>query len=254
MRTWARVTLIAALLAIASSLWVGKQLASIWDFTARRQAGAERVQSAYRDRRPELERRLARAGVDWPPRRVLLRVIKDERVIELWASAAARGPLSHVHDYDVCWASGGAGPKRARGDHQVPEGFYYIDRFHPQSRHFLSLGLSYPNASDRRLAHGDPGGDIFIHGGCGSVGCLAMGDTQMRELYVAVDAARRAGQAQVPVHVFPTRMRSSALRALERAHPEHAAFWADLARGWRLFDATHEPPTARIDARGRYRF
>ena len=254
MRTWARVTIFVALLAVAGSLLLGRQLASIWNFRAREENGAERVASAYREQRPGLERRLTRANVDWPPRRVFLRVIKDERVVELWASAQARGRLRHVHDYDVCRASGGPGPKRRRGDRQVPEGFYEVDRFHPQSRHFLSLGLSYPNASDRRLADGDPGGDIFLHGGCGSIGCLAMGDEQMRELYVAVDAARRAGQVRIPVHVYPTRMRGPSLRSLTRAHPEHAVFWRDLAEGFRRFEASHEPETPRVDARGRYRF
>ncbi len=254
MRIWARAALVGALLVLIGSVVVAQQLASIWSFDARQQDGAERVASAYRDRRPELAERMSRAGVAWPPRRVLLRAIKDEHVVELWASDRARGPLHHVHDYDICRASGGPGPKRRRGDHQVPEGFYEIDRFHPQSRHFLALGVSYPNARDRQLAGGDPGGDIFIHGGCGSVGCLAMGDAQMRELYVAADAARRAGQAHIPVHVFPTRMGGSSWRALARAHPEHATFWGDLAEGWRRFDRTHEPEAPRVDARGRYRF
>ena len=59
------------------------------------------------------------------------------------------------------------GDKKFEGDGKTPEGKYYIDRKNPNSQYYLSLGISYPNESDKKEAAklGKlPGGDIFIHG------------------------------------------------------------------------------------------
>ncbi len=90
------------------------------------------------------------------------------------------------------------------GDYQVPEGFYYINEFNPRSLYHLSLGLNYPNASDRMLCDmSQPGGDIYIHGSCVTTGCIPITDGQIEELYVLAAHAKDMGQDFIPVHIFP---------------------------------------------------
>jgi murein L,D-transpeptidase YafK len=91
----------------------------------------------------------------------------------------------HIKTYTVCATSGLIGPKRMQGDLQIPEGFYYIDRFNPYSNFYLSLGINYPNTSDRILGDkNNLGGDIFIHGDCVTIGCLPITDSEIKELYI----------------------------------------------------------------------
>jgi murein L,D-transpeptidase YafK len=209
---------------------------------------ADRLPASARAR---LERRFERAAVAFPPQRVHVRVFKEQRVLELWASDRGAGPMRLVHRYPVCAMSGRLGPKRREGDRQVPEGFYTVDRFNPWSRHVVSLGLSYPNAADRAHAGRRPGGDIFIHGGCRSIGCIAVGDDATREIYLAARSARDGGQARIPVHVFPTRMTRRNLARISRNAPQHRAFWASLRPAYVHFERTHEPLEVAI-RRGSY--
>jgi murein L,D-transpeptidase YafK len=106
---------------------------------------------------------------------VLLLAYKEEQTLEIWTEDTPAWVL--LQSYDICAASGVLGRKRKEGDLQVPEGLYHVNRFNPKSNFFLSLGINYPNDADRAVADPtSPGGDIFIHGGCQSVGCLAMTD------------------------------------------------------------------------------
>lgn len=100
-----------------------------------------------------------------------------------------------IKDYQICSLSGELGPKRQQGDLQVPEGFYWIDRFNPASNFYLSLGINYPNQFDRILGKsGELGGDIFIHGGCVTIGCIPITDDKIKELYLIAVEAKSNGQ------------------------------------------------------------
>jgi len=102
--------------------------------------------------------------------------------------------------------AGAIGPKRLEGDYQVPEGFYYINEFNPKSTYHLSLGINYPNASDRVLSDSvKPGGDIYIHGNCVTIGCIPLQNDQIEELYILAAMAKSQGQDFIPVHIFPIR-------------------------------------------------
>lgn len=102
--------------------------------------------------------------------------------------------------------SGTTGPKRVEGDYQVPEGFYYINEFNPNSKYHLALGLNYPNASDKILSDSiRPGGAIYIHGRCVSTGCIAINDAPIEELYTMASKVKVNGQDFIPVHVFPVK-------------------------------------------------
>ena len=114
-----------------------------------------------------------------------VRVFKQERGLELWVRPVSGDRFALLRTYPICALAGVLGPKRIQGDRQVPEGFYTIDLFNPESSYHLSLRINYPNQRDRAASprkHG-LGGDIFIHGGCKSDGCIAINDQAIQELY-----------------------------------------------------------------------
>jgi len=161
---------------------------------------------------PAVEARLKpdfdKAGVAWPPRRVLLLGLKDERILELYAADDASA-WRHIRSYPVLAASGKLGPKLKQGDYQVPEGIYGIEYLNPNSLYHLSLKISYPNDFDRRQAKSEGrsklGGDIMIHGKAVSIGCLAMGDPAAEELFVL---AEKTGIQNITVLLSPVDFRT----------------------------------------------
>ena len=170
---------------------------------------------------------------------IMLRLIKTSRALEVWARPAGAGPFALLHSYPLAATSGTLGPKRCAGDYQVPEGCYEIDRFNPMSNYHLSLGLNYPNATDRALGEPNPGGDIFIHGGAVTVGCLPITDAGIEEVYLLAVAARAAGQAVIPVHIFPFPLSETELA--KHAGSPHQAFWRGLMPAYAYFEQHHEP-------------
>jgi hypothetical protein len=147
----------------------------------------EQVLADLRPRlRPGLQATAAAEVVAYPPAELVLVGLKHERVLEAWA-ASPRG-FRRLRAYPVQAASGGPGPKLREGDLQVPEGFYRLTLFNPNSSYHLSVRVDYPNAEDRRVARAEKrerlGGDIYIHGKAASIGCLALGDAAIEELYV----------------------------------------------------------------------
>lgn len=185
---------------------------------------------------PAVEARLRpafdRAGVAWPPARVVLAAFKEEKRLELYA-ADAQGVPRHIRTYPILAASGGPGPKLREGDRQVPEGCYRIEYLNPNSRFHLSMKLDYPNAFDRRHAAAEgrtePGGDIMIHGKAVSIGCLAMGDPAAEELFVL---AARSGIENVEVIIAPVdfRLRSLPQEILVSLPPWTGELHADVRR------------------------
>ena len=149
-------------------------------------------------------------GVTFPPEEIVLVGLKEERQLELWAGT--NGHWVRVHRYAVLAASGQLGPKLREGDRQVPEGVYGIDGLNPNSSYHLSLKVSYPNAHDREQAAAEGrtelGGDIFIHGSNRSIGCLAMGDDAIEELFILV---AEVGAAHTRVVIAPRDLRSKPL-------------------------------------------
>lgn len=214
-----------------------------------------RVARAIRERRPHLVKLFREAGVTYPAHRVLIRIFKRERVLELWAQGES-GTYHKVKDYPVCAASGELGPKRRQGDGQVPEGFYHVRVFNPWSAFHLSLGINYPNASDRLLGHRrDPGGAIMIHGNCVSIGCVAIKDGPASEVYLAASESHARSGRRVDVHIFPTRLDAEGVAFLTQHHAartELLAFWDSLRPGYRYFEEHHRLPRVTVDRRGRY--
>jgi len=127
-------------------------------------------------------------GIAWPPRRIYLLAFNKERRMEVWA-AGRTGAYVFLAEYPVLGISGGTGPKTKEGEKQVPEGFYKISALNPNSRYHLSLRVDYPNAEDIKFSaipRNQMGGDIYVHGSNVSIGCLAMGDTSIEEIFCLV--------------------------------------------------------------------
>ena len=135
--------------------------------------------------RTEYEARCKSKGIPWPPERLRLLAFKEERVLEVWAAGAAGG-YRNLESIPILGASGGPGPKRREGDCQVPEGDYGLTGLNPNSRFHLSIRVDYPSADDvarSTIPAREMGGDIFIHGGRASIGCIAVGDNRIEELF-----------------------------------------------------------------------
>ncbi|MBI4699760.1 MAG: hypothetical protein HY744_01115 [Deltaproteobacteria bacterium] len=216
--------------------------------------GPERVAEARAAKLGVVQALFAASGVAFPPAQMLLRGFKRDRRLELWAASGRAGALRHVTTYEICYASGDLGPKRREGDAQVPEGFYVLDLYNPSSRFHLSMQVSYPNESDRILGDRSRlGGEIMIHGNCVSIGCLAMSDERIQELWVATTALRDAG-GKVHVHIFPARDIDGLLGSGGYGGPEHHDFWRNLKDGKDRFERTRTLPRVRVDPGGRYLF
>lgn len=217
-----------------------------------------RVRQAYVQKEPGLKELFTAHKLKYPPKQVFIRIFKQEGLLELWAANSSGQSLVLVRKYPVCASSGNPGPKRKRGDCQVPEGFYHINHFNPRSNFHLSLGISYPNRSDRILGdRSDPGSAIYIHGNCVTIGCIPITDEGIKELYLAALEAKAGGEKEIPVHIFPCRMEGPGYQALLEEYsgnPRLIAFWANLKQGYDHFEKTKLVPIVQVDRAGKYIF
>ncbi|HEX5035584.1 MAG TPA: L,D-transpeptidase family protein [bacterium] len=160
-------------------------------------AFAHTVEGRVREFGPAVSKRLMPyflgAGIAYPPRKLTFVGLKEEKILEVYA-AGSKGRMRFLRSYPILAASGGSGPKLRQGDGQVPEGIYRIDAFNPDSLFHVSMRVNYPNADDKARAvedgRTDLGGDIFIHGGAASIGCLAVGDQAAEDLFVMAALAK----------------------------------------------------------------
>jgi murein L,D-transpeptidase YafK len=178
---------------------------------------------------------------------VLIRIFKQESELELWMQSGDRFRLFAT--YPICFWSGGLGPKEREGDRQAPEGYYTVGagQLHRIGRHPRSLNIGFPNAVDRSL--GRTGSYILVHGGCTSIGCFAMTDAVMDEIYGVAEQALGNGQDEIQVQIFPFRMQDEAMAA--HADSKWSDFWQNLKRGYDAFERTHVPPDV-IACGGKY--
>ena len=194
--------------------------------------------------RPELEKALAAKGLALGAP-VFLRLFKQTSELEVWIRGKQRFELFRT--YPICTFSGELGPKQRTGDMQAPEGFYRIapGQMNPSSSFHLSFDMGYPNTYDR--AWGRTGSALMIHGNCVSIGCYAMGDPAIEEIWTLADAALRAGQPSIAVHAFPFRLDADRLE-VNRASPWYP-FWTNLKAGYDVFEQRHLPP--QVSVRGK---
>jgi murein L,D-transpeptidase YafK len=205
----------------------------------------EAVERTSRTLAPLLSRQGFRLGAP-----VFLRIFKEEKILEVWLRAG-NGKFELFKSYPICYFSGNPGPKLKVGDRQSPEGFYTVapSALNPHSQFHLSFNLGYPNAFDR--AHGRTGSALMVHGSCVSIGCYAMTDPGIEEIYTLVEAALRNGQDSFQVHSFPFRMTPE--NFVRHRDSEWWDFWSNLKEGGDLFERDRVPPVVTVRDR-RYVF
>ena len=179
---------------------------------------------------------------------LFIRIIKtteaqDKGVLQMWKRGEG-GAFQLDRNFDICTWSGSLGPKLMEGDGQSPEGFYFIrpSSLNPNSSYHLSFNLGFPNAYDR--ARGFTGSFLMVHGDCVSIGCYAMTDDGIEEIYADVEAAFADGQGFIRVHIFPFEMTAENLEA-QRGNRYHA-FWTNLKTGWDWFEREKMPPNVTV--------
>lgn len=212
--------------------------------------GPERARAAVQRVRPGLEAALKEKNLHFGDP-VFLRAFKEEKQLELWVRRRDTGKYQLFRTWGIARQSGTLGPKLAEGDLQVPEGFYFVapEGMKPDSTFHLAFNIGYPNAYDRH--HGRTGTFIMIHGKEVSLGCLAMTDPKIEEIYTLCDAALRNGQGYFRVHIFPFRMSAERLDR-EKQSPWYA-FWLEIKEGYDHFEKEKTPPDVTVEE-GRYRF
>jgi murein L,D-transpeptidase YafK len=193
----------------------------------------------------------------WPPSEIFVRSFKYDRQLEVWVKEKDQDKYKLFKAYRVCMQSGTIGPQRMEGDYQMPEGFYYINEFKPNSNFHLALGLNYPNASDKVLSDTRrPGNDIYIHGGCVSTGCIAISDKPIEELYVMATYAKDNGQDFIPVHVYPVKY--SVKKSFEylaeatKFNQQLQQFAVTLKAAYDYFEDKKQLPLILVNKRGEY--
>lgn len=214
---------------------------------------------ALRRKEDTLRKQFVAKGLDWPAKYLYIRSFKYDGQLEVWAKNDRKEPFKLFKTYKVCALAGSLGPKRIEGDYQVPEGFYYINEFNPRSTYHLSLGLNYPNASDRLLSDSArPGGDIYIHGSCVTVGCIPVKDDQIEELYILAAHAKNQGQDFIPVHIFPIRYNNKKsveyLAQLTKTDSQLKLFAERLESVYDHFELTKQLPVIMVNHQGDYTF
>ncbi|MBI1254441.1 MAG: 2-dehydro-3-deoxyphosphooctonate aldolase [Hyphomonas sp.] len=206
---------------------------------------SRRSDAAYAAHKPKLERDLAAAGLELG-RPVYLRITKQPAELTAYV-ADADGAFKAFRSWPICSVSGGLGPKMREGDGQAPEGFYKVApaQMNPASSYHLSFNLGYPNAFDR--ANGRTGSFLMVHGSCVSIGCFAMTDPGIEEIWTLMQAAFEGGQSSVDVHVFPFAMTGDNLAA--HWGSEHLSFWTALAPAWTGFEQTGRVPRVKVSGK-----
>lgn len=199
-------------------------------------ANLSRDINAHQIHYPKLKKTLSTKGIDIDKIEVFLLAFKQEEKLEVWIKEKNQSTYSYFKNYKFCRNSGKLGPKRIEGDYQIPEGPYHINIYNPFSNFHLSLGINYPNASDKILSDREmPGGDIYIHGGCMTIGCIPITDPNIKELYTLASIAHQQGQTQIPVYIFPFFMSDENIEKWSKEFPQHQDFWKNIQPFFKQF-------------------
>lgn len=204
-----------------------------------------------------LQKQFKAKKLQWPAKYMYIRSFKYDSQLEVWVKNEINAPFQLFKTYKVCALAGTLGPKRMEGDYQVPEGFYYINEFNPKSNYYLSLGINYPNASDKILSDSlRPGSAIYIHGSCVTVGCIPITDQQIDELYILAAHAKDQGQDFIPVHIFPVRFDKeksvSYLEGLTKDDPVLKKFAERMEDAFDYFEKYKQLPVVMVGEKGEY--
>lgn len=221
------------------------------------QKNSVKITSIFINIEDSLVKQFEEKKLSWPPQEMYIRSFKYDRQLEVWVKGNAKESFKLFKSYKVCMQSGTIGPKRMEGDFQVPEGFYYINEFNPNSKYHLALGLNYPNTADKILSDSiRPGNAIYIHGSCVSTGCIPISDEPIEEVYIMATLVKANGQDFIPVHVFPIKydVKKSAdyLSQTLQTKPTLIDFAARLKEAFSYFEDKKQLPIIVINKKGEY--
>lgn len=216
-----------------------------------------RPSEALQRKEDTLQKQFQAKKLEWPAKYIYIRSFKYDSQLEVWVKNNIKEQFQLFKTYRVCALAGTLGPKRMEGDYQVPEGFYYINQFNPRSNYYLSLGINYPNMSDKILSDSlRPGSEIFIHGSCVTVGCIPIRDEQIDELYILAAHAKDQGQDFIPVHIFPVRYNVEKsvkyLENLTKDDNELKKFAGRLEDAFDYFEKYKQLPVVMVGEKGEY--
>lgn len=215
-----------------------------------------RVRTAIKEKDALIKQNIINNNIKLNEMNILITAYKQEDILEIYAKNKNDKTYKKIAEYKIAAKSGILGPKRMEGDLQVPEGFYYIDRFNPASSYYLSLGINYPNEADRKKSNAKKlGGDIFIHGANVTIGCMPMTDDKIKEIYLYAIYAKDNGQSKIPVYIFPFKMTDDNFNYYKKIYESSLIdFWKNIKEGYDIFQNTKKEITIRIDNNGNYIF
>jgi murein L,D-transpeptidase YafK len=215
-----------------------------------------RVKAAYEDKEKVVKQYFTDAALPYKGFSLFIRAFKAEKIVEAWVKCSDE-KYQLLKTFPFCTTSGQLGPKRKEGDLQIPEGVYTLNHFNPQSNFHLSLGVSYPNSSDKILSDKKhPGSAIYIHGNCVTIGCIPITDDKIKELYILAIEAKNNGQQNIPIHIFPSRLDDIGFRRLksEFSNSPHVGFWENLKPVFEDFEKTKMLRVVKVNGKGEYYF
>jgi murein L,D-transpeptidase YafK len=215
-----------------------------------------RVKNAYEEKESVVKEFFSQKNFAYPGFHLFVRAFKREQILEVWVKEKGKPTFDLLTTYKFCSSSGMLGPKRKEGDLQIPEGIYHFNHFNPLSNFHLSLGVSYPNASDKILSDKKrPGGAIYVHGNCVTIGCIPITDERIKELYVLAVEAKNNGQKNIPIHIFPSKLDDTAMANLKRSYqdaPSIISFWENLQPIYQDFETNKKLRAVGVDQKGKY--
>lgn len=216
-----------------------------------------KISDVMKRKEDTLMKQFEQKGLTWPSKYVYIRSFKYDSEMELWVKNRKEDKYKLFKTYKICALAGTLGPKRMAGDYQVPEGFYCINEFNPRSLYHLSLGLNYPNASDKLLSDiSQPGSGIYIHGSCVTTGCIPITDDQIEELYIIAAHAKDLGEDFIPVHIFPVNFKNQRsviyLNRYLQNFSENTTFEKSMKNAFFYFEKYRQLPLVLVNDKGDY--
>ncbi len=219
------------------------------------QLSNNRVRAAYDKKWVNLQSQLAAKKIDKDNFELYFRIFKLEKEFEVWVKNKTGHNYTLLKTISICASSGELGPKRKQGDYQVPEGFYEIATFNPNSSYHLAMKINYPNQSDvLKKTATDAGGDIMIHGNCVTIGCIPLENEPIEEVYVlATEAKNRKLITQMAI--YPCRFTEKNTHYLAKNFSEEKnKFWETLKKPYSYFEKNNILPKISISKTGDYVF
>ncbi len=211
-----------------------------------------KVKQSYNEKWATISANLIAKGIDSANYKVLIRIFKEEKLLEVWLKSKKADKYVLYGNYAICRSSGSLGPKRQEGDLQVPEGFYIVNFFNAFSDYYLGMQINYPNQSDLILGRKPFGGQIMIHGNCVTIGCIPITDDKIKEVYLLALFSKGAGN-DVAVDSYPFKLEDKKLEAAKRSYDKTMLnFWDNLKTIYDYFEKKHLIPVIRVDKTGLY--